>query len=44
MFEVVIEKMVDRWSGSIEAGERRAVDSNTDYYCQMRCSESDGHQ
>jgi hypothetical protein len=22
MFEVVIEKMVDRWSGSIEAGER----------------------
>lgn len=28
MFEVVIEKMVDRWSGSIEAGERRAVDSN----------------
>lgn len=28
MFEVAIEKMVDRWSGSIEAGERRAVDSN----------------
>jgi len=30
MFEVVIEKTVDRWSGSIEAGERREVDSNTD--------------
>lgn len=27
MFEVLIEKMVDRWSGSIEAGERRHLPS-----------------
>lgn len=25
MFEIVIQKMVDRWSGSIEAGEEQAV-------------------
>lgn len=25
LFEIVIQKMVDRWSGSIEAGERHSV-------------------
>lgn len=25
LFEIVIQKMVDRWSGSIEAGKRQCV-------------------
>ncbi|XP_071449160.1 neuralized-like protein 4 [Hetaerina americana] len=35
MFEVVIEKMVDRWSGSIEAGVTAIKPDNLDFPCTM---------